>query len=101
FRVVEAEHDRAVPADPRLADLLAAAVADAGAEPKRLVSGAGHDAAVVAALAPMAMLFLRSPGGVSHHPDEAVLPQDVRTALDVLLRFIEALAADRRPPGGS
>ena len=37
-----------------------------GVEPRRLVSGAGHDAAVMAALAPMAMLFLRSPGG--HQP---------------------------------
>ena len=43
-----------------------------GHRPCRLVSGAGHDAGVMAAVAPMAMLFLRSPGGVSHHPDERV-----------------------------
>ncbi len=101
FQVVEAEHTHAVRADPRLVDRLAAAVAAAGFEPRRLVSGAGHDAAVVATLAPMAMLFLRSPGGLSHHPDEAVLPGDVRIALDVLVRFIDALANDPiRPPGG-
>ena len=101
FQVVEAEQSPAVRADSRLADRLAAAIAAAGFEPKRLDSGAGHDAAVVATLAPMAMLFLRSPGGLSHHPDEAVLPVDVRIALDVLVRFIDALANDPiRPPGG-
>ena len=60
----------AVPADPLLSDLLCQAVVQAGHVPHRLASGAGHDAAVMAAVAPMAMLFLRSPGGVSHHPDE-------------------------------
>ena len=50
-----------------------------GSSPRRLVSGAGHDAAVMAAMAPMAMLFLRSPGGVSHHPDESVLPGGRKT----------------------
>jgi allantoate deiminase len=36
------------------------------------------------------MLFLRSPGGVSHHPDERVRPEDVRAALDVMVRFLAA-----------
>jgi allantoate deiminase len=92
FRVEHGEHHRAVAADPSLADLLASAVRGAGHEPRRLVSGAGHDAAVMASLAPMAMLFLRSPGGVSHHPDESVVPSDVAVALDVLRRTLFALA---------
>jgi len=36
------------------------------------------------------MLFLRSPGGISHHPDESVLPQDVDAALSAGMRFLEA-----------
>ncbi len=100
FRVDQAQHNRTVPVDPHLTDLLGAAVEGAGITPRRLVSGAGHDAAVMAALAPMAMLFLRSPGGISHHPDERVLPGDVRIALDVMLRFLDAFAADVRSPGG-
>jgi allantoate deiminase len=100
FRVDEARHHPAVPADPWLTDLLAKAVSDAGVEPFRMVSGAGHDAAVMAAVAPMTMLFLRSPGGVSHHPDESVLPGDVRIGLDVLLRTLTAFAEVKRPPGG-
>ena len=54
-------------------------------------SGAGHDAMILARSMPAAMLFLRSPGGVSHHPDEAVLPQDVAAALEVGTQFLEDL----------
>ena len=34
-------------------------------------------------------LFIRSPGGVSHHPAESVRPEDVRAALAVMVRFLE------------
>jgi allantoate deiminase len=91
-----AEHDHehaAIAMDAGLTERLAGVIAAAGYEPQRLVSGAGHDAGIIAKLAPTAMLFLRSPGGVSHHPDEAVLPGDVAAGLAVLLRFIEELAS--------
>ena len=42
------------------------------------------------------MLFVRSPGGISHHPDEAVREQDVAVALDVLEEFVRALALAER-----
>ena len=74
---LEEEDHPAVPADPFLTDLLAEAVRSTGHVPHRMTSGAGHDAAVMATVAPMAMLFLRSPGGVSHHPDERVVADDV------------------------
>ena len=90
--VVREEHHAAVPADPVLSGLLGEAVAAAGHAVHRVTSGAGHDAAVMAAVAPMAMLFLRSPGGVSHHPDESVLPGDVVVALDVMVVFLDLLA---------
>jgi allantoate deiminase len=101
FRIDRAEYHPAVAVDPYLANLLASAVAAAGFTPRHLVSGAGHDAAIMAALAPMAMLFLRSPGGISHHPEESVLPGDVRIALDVMIRFLDAFAAKERSPGGT
>ncbi len=56
-----------------------------------MASGAGHDAMIVARRMPAAMLFLRSPGGISHHPDESVLAADVEAALTVGMRFIEEL----------
>jgi allantoate deiminase len=86
--VTREDHDAAVPADPASIERLARAVAAAGHVPHRLASGAGHDAAVMAAVAPMAMLFLRSPGGVSHHPDESVRPADVAVALEVMVRYL-------------
>lgn len=84
----------AVHSDPRLTNLLVDAARAAGHEPLRMISGAGHDAAVMASLAPMAMLFVRSPGGISHHPDEAVHPADVAAALETMVTFVERLAKE-------
>lgn len=63
--------------------MLATAVDEVGLPVRRMVSGAGHDAMIVAPHMPAAMLFLRTPGGLSHHPDEAVLESDVADALRV------------------
>jgi len=56
-----------------------------------MVSGAGHDAMILAERVPSTMIFLRSPGGVSHHPEESVLPQDVENALAAGLAFLRHL----------
>jgi allantoate deiminase len=82
----------AVAMDGELTERLANVVSAQGHEPQRLVSGAGHDAGVIAKAVPTAMLFLRCPGGVSHHPSEAVAEGDVAVGLSVLVRFIEELA---------
>jgi allantoate deiminase len=100
FATTHEEHHAAVPADPSANDLLCRAVERAGQVPHRLASGAGHDAAVMAAAAPMAMLFLRSPGGISHHPDESVRPEDVAVALDVMVRYLDLLADRVESAGG-
>jgi allantoate deiminase len=81
----------AIAMDPVLACQLEAAALATGAAPHRMPSGAGHDAMVLAAKIPSAMLFLRSPGGVSHHPDEAVLLEDVEAALKAGLYFLKHL----------
>ena len=85
----------AVPMDSTLTALLGAAGArSTGREPRLMTSGAGHDAMIVARRVPAAMLFLRSPGGLSHHPDEAVLPGDVEAALATGLEFLRSLRDD-------
>ncbi|GEM05783.1 Zn-dependent hydrolase [Halolactibacillus miurensis] len=56
-----------------------------------LPSGAGHDAMHLAEITPTGMLFLRTPNGVSHRPDETVIPEDVLVAADVLLDTILVL----------
>jgi allantoate deiminase len=77
--------------DSSLASALEAAAQATGFRPHRMVSGAGHDAMVLAKKVPAAMLFLRSPGGISHHPDESVLIEDVQAALDAGLYFLKHL----------
>lgn len=58
-----------------------------------LVSGAGHDAMVLAAAGvPTAMLFVRSlNGGISHSPDELTASEDVELAVDALTAALERL----------
>jgi allantoate deiminase len=56
----------------------------------RLSSGAGHDAAMMAHVAPAAMLFVRSRGG-SHNPGESVEEADVAVAIDALERLLRAV----------
>jgi allantoate deiminase len=91
---IECDHEHsAAPMNDLLTDMLAAAIDAPGVEPRRLVSGAGHDAGVIAAVAPTAMLFIRSPGGVSHDPREAVRMEDVTAALGALVRCVEQLAS--------
>jgi len=64
-------------------------------EAPRLVSGAGHDAMVLASAGvPTAMLFVRSlNGGASHCPEELSSEEDVALAVDVLTRAVERLVA--------
>jgi len=81
----------AVPMDERLTAFLVEAMEALDLPPKSMPSGAGHDAMVMAAKVPAAMLFLRSPGGISHHPDEAVREIDVENALRVAASFLERL----------
>jgi len=90
----EVHFDQApVKMDAGLRELLRAAVADAGQPLYELPSGAGHDARILAPILPSAMLFLRSPGGLSHHPDERVHAADVAVALRVAVAFLVRLAA--------
>ena len=84
------QDDPAVECSPVLTDALAGAVAAAGHRVVRLPSGAGHDAVAMSAIAPVAMLFVRCEGGISHHPAESVAPADVAAAIDVLDRFLSA-----------
>jgi allantoate deiminase len=88
---VEKMEQVTVPMDRFLSGDLLAAVAAAGFPERRMPSGAGHDAMVMAARVPAAMLFLRSTGGISHHPDEAVLEEDVEAVLTAGVFFLRRM----------
>lgn len=81
------------PCDPDLVSILETALGRAGQPPKSLVSGASHDATVMAALCPTAMLFIRCERGISHNPAEKVDPEDADVALSVMLAFLDLLGA--------
>ena len=81
-----------VPMSSALVTTLERAVAAQGIPPHRIDSGAGHDAMIMAACMPAAMLFLRSPRGISHNPDETVAEEDVAAALGTGLAFLDDLA---------
>jgi allantoate deiminase len=79
--------------DAELRDVLRAELEARDLPVLELTSGAGHDAAVLAAAGiPSAMLFVRSlNGGVSHSPDELSSPEDVELAIDVLAGALRRL----------
>jgi len=60
---------------------------------QRMPSGAGHDAQEVAHIAPMAMIFVPSVGGISHSPKEFSKPEDIANGASVLLNSV--IAADK------
>jgi allantoate deiminase len=60
-------------------------------KPFRLASGAGHDTAIMSKVTPTAMLFIRSPGGISHNPIETVTVEDVAAAIEVFVAFLRSL----------
>lgn len=83
---------KAVKMDTFLMHQIEQAALRIGCEPHRMVSGAGHDAMILAEKVPAAMVFLRSPGGVSHDPAESVLVEDVAMALQCGIQLLDQLA---------
>jgi allantoate deiminase len=83
--------ESAVACAPALMDALDQAIGRQGLRALRLASGAGHDAMALAALCPIAMLFVRCNGGISHNPLESITGEDAEVAARVLLDFLEHL----------
>jgi len=71
---------------------LVAALAGRGVAAPALPTGAGHDAGVLAAVMPTAMLFVRNPTGVSHSPAEHAEPEDCEAGVAALAIVLEELA---------
>jgi hydantoinase/carbamoylase family amidase len=80
-----------VTCDAGLQAVLAEAIAFHGIRPRRLASGAGHDAMVMGVLGPVGMLFTRCRGGISHTPAESITAGDAALSVLVLCRALEIL----------
>jgi N-carbamoyl-L-amino-acid hydrolase len=77
----------------RLRDRLTDAVAGTGLpRPPVLPTGAGHDAGILSAHVPSAMLFVRNPTGISHAPAEHAEPEDCLSGVEALAAVLEDLA---------
>jgi allantoate deiminase len=83
----------AVAMDSFLTAEIEKAILKTGCKPHRMVSGAGHDAMILAEKVPAAMIFLRTPGGISHHPAESVAVEDVERAIECGLHLLDQLAS--------
>jgi allantoate deiminase len=86
--------EAAAPCDPALMAGLAEAVEQCDLRPHHLPSGAGHDGLAMISLCPIAMLFVRCKGGISHNPAESITPEDAEQAVAVLLAFLTRFSPD-------
>jgi allantoate deiminase len=86
-------HQPAAPCDPGLTEILLQAGRATGGRGLALPSGATHDASAMADLCPIAMLFLRCAGGVSHRPEEHASPSDMAMAIEAICGFLRGMSA--------
>jgi allantoate deiminase len=93
WRTLLTQHSVAM--DAFLTQQMEHAVQSTGCEPHRMGSGAGHDAMILAEKIPAAMIFVRSPGGISHDPAESVHLDDVAKALECGDHLLSQLAASQ------
>ena len=79
--------------DDRVVDIVESAARSRGNTVQRMPSGAGHDAQMIARMAPTAMIFVPSHKGLSHnvaeHTDEPDLIAGANVLLDVMLQLAE------------
>ena len=90
WRTLLAQH--AVEMNSFLTGQIEQAMQKTGCEAHRMASGAGHDAMILAEKIPAAMIFLRTPGGISHDPSESVHLDDVAKALECGTHLLTQLA---------
>jgi len=78
--------------DARVIGLVERTATRLGHPVTRIASGAGHDAQMLARVAPTAMIFTTSHGGISHDPAEWTKPEDLVAAADTLLHVVLELS---------
>lgn len=79
--------------DQRIVGLVENAARKRGLAAKRMTSGAGHDAQMIARIAPSAMIFVPSVGGISHNPREFTAEADLVAGANILLDVVSELTA--------
>ncbi len=90
--ITPASHHESALASAQVQEAIETAASSLGLRSKRLPSGAGHDAQMMARLGPMGMIFVPSIGGISHSPREFTTWEDCARGANVLLRTVLELA---------
>jgi len=85
-------NQRAVQMAPEVITRIEEAIRKSGCKSHRMASGAGHDAMILAEKVPSGIVFLRTPGGISHDPAESVLVDDVAKAIECGVHLLEHFA---------
>jgi N-carbamoyl-L-amino-acid hydrolase len=80
--------------DPRVVELVESTASAMGLSVRRMPSGAGHDAQILAEVCPAGMVFVPSVNGISHNPAEHTEPGDLVAGANVLLNTVVPLAQD-------
>jgi N-carbamoyl-L-amino-acid hydrolase len=91
IEIVPASSNAPAIADTAVQDLIERSAKTLGLSSQRMPSGAGHDAQMMAQLAPMGMIFVPSIGGISHSPRELTHWDDCANGANVLLESVLAL----------
>lgn len=79
--------------DRGITDLVEEVARGFGLGVRRMTSGAGHDAQMMARICPSGMIFVPSVRGISHNPAEHTAEVDLVAGANVLLRTMLVLAA--------
>jgi N-carbamoyl-L-amino-acid hydrolase len=90
--IAETASAPAVAFDGEVVDSIRSGMTTLGLEAHSLISGAGHDAQILASHCPAAMVFVRSRNGISHNPAEYTSDEDCVTGADILLQAVVQLA---------
>ncbi|MGC1782943.1 MAG: Zn-dependent hydrolase [Acidobacteriaceae bacterium] len=77
--------------DTDLCGMIEEAALDRQLAVRRITSGAGHDAQMIARICPSAMIFVPSRDGISHNPREHTEPNDLLAGADVLCDVVQRL----------
>ncbi|MBB4254880.1 Zn-dependent hydrolase [Rhizobium sp. BK008] len=83
--------------DQNIVRLIEEAARERGLACRRMTSGAGHDAQMIAGIAPSAMIFVPSIGGISHNPKEYTDDEDLVAGANILLDVVRRLATEGLP----
>jgi len=78
---------------PHMIEMVGQIAGEFGYSARRITSGAGHDAQMMAAICPTGMIFVPSVNGLSHNVKEHTEPADIEAGANILLRMLLRLAA--------